>query len=233
MKLLLTNILRGLMYSIALLMACSSVLLVYNMHSIGKTGIGIVVGILLITAAFILTRFAVIHPKFKKIEELDTYYSDVKHFQRYHILFLFAIQLTTLILSLSVNYMNTTTYAKTYPNAEKFLLEQYNAQPLAVAIFKAAPCWMVEKTWNGAQAVYNASVLAKDAQDSSLSVASQEAIVADIDRVADKMDARNRQLSTERWLGLLFTFLWGLTYAISTRSAQYIHFKKMFREGKL
>ena len=219
MKTFLANIFRSLAFAQAFLCIGVAVLTVEYMVTHGQWLLCLVTLLALFLFHFMFSTIAKIHAAYVDIDSLDEAYPDVKHFTKGHIILLLALLIGFTAMAIVTNIYNPTKYAETYPDAEKTLMEDFNATQSALLVYKVMPPWLVEPTWISAQAIHDGEVaLENDKEDTET-----------LDAIADKLDADMKEVRSRAYLGMLSLLAWGVVYNLSYRSRQYIEQRKKMK----
>lgn len=219
MKIFLANILRGIAFAISFLCAGVAALTAEYMFTHKQWLLSIVsIAVLLILFA-LFSNIGKLHGVYVDLESLNKAYPDVKHFGKAQIIMLGALLLGFTAIAIFTNFYNPTQYATKYPDAEKTLMEDFNATQPALLVYKVMPPWMVEPTWIAAQAIHDGELaLENDVEDEET-----------LNAIADKLDADMKEVRGRTLLGLISLFVWGNLYNISYRSQQYIEKRKKMK----
>lgn len=211
------NIARSIGFGAWLILICCTFRMLFCFFKLRIILFGILVSCVPFALAWICFYLASIQTVITCDADLNKEYSDVKHFTRAHILFLLAFEIALASIAISLNFYNTVNYATNYPDAEKFLVDEMKVDKKTIAVVKALPTWAVEELWVYAQSIHDAAEY-------------DDVECDEVNAIADKMDDKVNSLHTQRWLSILITFLFGVTYTFSKRSYQYIHLKNILKQ---
>ena len=217
MKIIIKNIARSIGFGAWLLLICCAFRMLFSFFKLKIFLFGILVSCVPLALAWLCFHFASMRTAITSIDDLNKEYKDVKHFTRFHIIFLLAFEIALFVITISLNFYNTVDYATNYPDAEEFLVDEMEVGKKTIAVVKAFPTWAVEELWVISQSIHDAAEY-------------DDTLCDEVVAIANKMNAKIQSLHTKRWLSLLITFLFGVTYTYSKRSYQYIHLKNILKQ---
>ena len=224
MKRFILTVIRSTFYGIGCITFPMVFLLIYNYVKAGHVIHGITCGVGMLIIAIVLYYVACITKPVNNLAELKEEYSDVKHFQKYHILFLMAFQLAALLISLALNFANITSYSSKYPDAEKFLTEECGATDVGIALYRSLPTWFTERVYNNAEHVYKASQYVDENGKDTVND-------DEVNKIADDMDSINGKIQGQMFIAVITMFFYGLSYLYSKRSQVYLSTLKQLKEN--
>ena len=215
------NVCRGLFYGLCALFLMWSVMIIYF------GGFNFIVSALVPFSFALALGFFISRVKaFEDIDGCKKEYSDVSSAKKHHIAIIGIIQVVVLIACVIVNYYGIFSYDETYPNAEEYLVGNYEGNTNSLIIFRSTPSWFSKRLYISAQYLYEYEALLDDNGELS----------EDNDLVADELSVDMLQefhdANIQGAFGAVLLLIFGLMYNYSVRCKQYHSSLHYLKEGK-